>query len=110
MVKKERDEQIAVVKFLELKRILFYAVPNGGSRHIAEATRMKQEGVRAGVPDLAIFLKDHILYLEMKREKGGRVSPAQKEWIVKINKYPYAEAIVCKGAKEAIEQIQLRLK
>ena len=66
----ERDEQIAVVQFLRVKKIPFYAVPNGGSRHMIEAARMKQEGVSSGVPDLVIFLPTKSLYIEMKRKKG----------------------------------------
>jgi hypothetical protein len=37
------------------------------------------EGVSPGVPDL--FIPDWLLWVEMKREKGGRVSPEQKDWI-----------------------------
>ena len=105
----ERDEQIAVVQFLRVKKIPFYAVPNGGSRHMIEAARMKQEGVSSGVPDLVIFLPTKSLYIEMKRKKGGRVSPTQKQWIETINQYPYAHAVVCHGATEAINTIKEHL-
>ena len=105
----ERDEQIAVVQFLRVKKLPFYAIPNGGSRHYIEAARMKQEGVSAGVPDLCVFLPTKVLYIEMKRKKGGRVSPAQKQWIETINQYPYSHAAVCHGATEAINTIKEHL-
>ena len=31
-----------------------FRIPNGGSRHPAEAARLKAQGVKAGVPDLCI--------------------------------------------------------
>ena len=39
-------------KYPELN--LLYHVPNGGSRHKAEAGRLRAEGVKAGVPDLCL--------------------------------------------------------
>ncbi len=30
----------------------FFAVPNGGHRHIATAVKLKKEGVKSGVPDV----------------------------------------------------------
>ena len=63
-------------------RNLLFAVPNGGSRNKAEASRMKDEGVTSGVADL-ILLKPNRFYgalcIEMKT-KTGRQSPSQKEW------------------------------
>lgn len=105
----ERDEQIAVVQFLRVKKIPFYAIPNGGSRHKVEAARMKQEGVSSGVPDLCLLLPHKVLYIEMKRKKGGQTSPNQKQWIKTINEFPYAHAVVCHGATEAIQAIKEHL-
>ena len=67
---------------------LLYHIPNGGSRHRLEAIHMKQQGVRAGVPDLCLPVARagcHGLYVEMKRLKGGRVSPEQLAWMEVIN-------------------------
>lgn len=38
-------------------------------------------GVRAGVPDMLIVFPDAVLFLELKRLKGGVVSEAQKCWL-----------------------------
>jgi hypothetical protein len=55
-----------------------YAVPNGGHRHIRVAVRLKEEGVRRGVPDLHIMAPGgRLIYLEMKI-KGGSLSTDQK--------------------------------
>lgn len=62
-------------KYPELN--LLYHVPNGGSRHKAEAGRLRAEGVKAGVPDLCLPVargQYHGLYIELKRQRGGRTS------------------------------------
>ena len=104
----ERDEQITFIRYLKLKKIPFYAVPNGGSRNAIEAKNLKAEGVSAGVPDICIPVpnfKYHGLYIEMKRKKGGRVSEKQKEWIDRLNRLGYL-AVVCYGADEAIKVVE----
>lgn len=53
-------------KYPELN--LLYHVPNGGSRHKAEAGRLRAEGVKAGVPDLCLPVargQYHGLYIEL---------------------------------------------
>lgn len=87
---------------------LMHAIPNGGSRHPAEAAHLKAQGVKAGIPD--IFLPAarhgcHGLYLEMKRRKGGRVSEAQRGMLAALADQGY-RCRVCAGAQEAITAIQ----
>jgi len=99
----EREEQKTLIQYLRARGIPFYAVPNGGSRNPIEAKNLKAEGVSAGVPDICIPVpnkKYHGLYIEMKRQKGGRVSEKQKEWIDRLNQNGYL-AVVCRGFKEA---------
>ena len=50
----EADEQRAVVEWCAWRRIPVFHIPGGGSRHPAEAARLKAQGVKAGVPDLCI--------------------------------------------------------
>lgn len=109
---KERDEQKLLVKYLQIKRIPFYAIPNGGSRNKIEARNMKAEGVSAGVPDICIPVpnkKYHGLYIEMKRQKGGVVSENQKKWIDRLNQNGYL-AVVCRGFEEAREVVKEYMK
>lgn len=40
-----------------------------------------QLGVRKGLPDYVVITKKTLLFIEMKRLKGGIVSPEQKKWI-----------------------------
>lgn len=69
--------------------------------------KAKYEGVNRGVPDYLIILPDNkgLLFLELKRKKGGVVSPEQQDWITELSAIPNVEAIVCKGADEAIKFI-----
>lgn len=59
--------------------VVYFHVPNGGNRDPREAKRLKESGVKAGVPDL-VFLAYHRFYcLELKEPGGkGHLSPAQR--------------------------------
>jgi len=108
----EREEQKILIQYLQARRIPHYAVPNGGSRNPIEAKNLKAEGVNAGVPDICIPVpnkKYHGLYIEMKRQRGGRVSEKQKEWIDKLNHLGYL-AVVCRGFDEAREVVESYMK
>lgn len=80
-----------------------FAIPNGGSRNLIEARHLKEQGVKAGVPD--IFLPSPAgmycgLFIEMKRQKGGTVRPEQMEWLAELNRAGY-KAVVARGFDEA---------
>lgn len=97
-------------KYPELK--LMYHIPNGGSRNIIEAANLKRQGVKAGMPDICLPVARgayHGLYIELKRQKGGRVTPEQEKKIDDLREEEYA-ACVCYGAKEAIDVITDYLK
>ena len=72
----EHLEQVTLVNELRKKYPLTHAISNGGYRTKTTAKRLKEEGVLAGVPDL--FIPELALYIELKRTKGGLVSPQQK--------------------------------
>jgi len=109
----EDDEQRAVVAWCEgyaladIRARLLLHVPNGGHRHIATAARLRRLGVRPGVPDLllpVVVLPYHGLWVEMKRRRGGVLSPDQHGWIDALRAEGYAVA-VARGADEAIAAI-----
>lgn len=86
---------------------LLFHIPNGGSRGKAEAGRFKAEGVKAGVPDLMLPVargESHGLFVEMKRQDGGRVRPEQKEWMERLRQQGY-QAVVCRGWEGASEAL-----
>jgi hypothetical protein len=91
-------------KYPQLKYM--FSVPNGGSRHIAEAIKFVGTGTRAGVPD--IFLpypkakrnyEYHGLFIEMKVGKN-KPTNLQWEWMVALESYGYLTK-VCYSWTEA---------
>lgn len=110
--RKESEEQIAIIEWANIMQnrvpelALLYHVPNGGSRNVVEAKRLKAQGVKSGVPDLVLPVargKYHGLYIELKTLRG-RVSDTQKQWLDALRNQGYA-AIVCRGADETIAMI-----
>ena len=51
----------------------------------------------------------HGLAIELKKEKGGRVSQAQKDWLNALEMRGY-KATVAKGYEEAVETLLAYLK
>lgn len=93
---------------------MLFAVPNGGLRARATAGRLKAEGVKAGVPDVCLPARSgdghySCLWIELKRLKGGRVSPEQAEWIERLSAQPGHRAVVCRGWVEAAREISAYL-
>lgn len=102
-VPSEHVEQRAFVEwFRKSGDVRIFAVPNGGGRGISQARKLKAEGVSAGVPDL--FVPEWLLWIEMKRQKGGRVDPAQIEWHDYLRSIGHL-VITPKGAHDAVEQV-----
>jgi hypothetical protein len=100
----EHEEQRELVKWFRQthRGVRIYAIPNGGQRSIAAATRLKVEGVSSGVPDLHVPAWK--LWIEMKRTKGGSVSAEQKDWMAYLESVNHW-CIVGKGADDAKSKI-----
>ena len=86
---------------------LIFSIPNGGHRHIAVAAKLKATGSVKGIPDL--YVPRHKLWIEMKRRKGGQLSPEQKE-IIDYLQLIGDKVIVCRGFDDARTQIMEILK
>lgn len=79
-----------------------FAIPNGGHRHIKTATKLKREGVRAGVPDVFLAWPNGIyagLWIEMKWGKNTPTD-SQAEWLERLTSAGYCTAI-CYSFDEA---------
>jgi len=112
----EHQEQVLLIQWAKLhakkypELELLFAIPNGGDRNARVGKKMKDEGARAGVPDLflpAARNGRHGLFIELKtparkpkRAGKGGVSADQEWWIDRLNNQNYA-AVVCYGWKEA---------
>lgn len=113
MLRSEDTEQMAVIDWAnyqigahpELK--MLHHCPNGGSRNKAEAIKLKQMGVKAGVPDLHLPVPKGIyngLYIEMKYGEGT-IQKTQRDFLKTAAQYGNY-CVVCYGAETAIEIIR----
>ena len=97
----------ALASINQPKLRLLFAIPNGGARSKATAGKLKAEGVKPGVPDLCLPVARggfFGLWLEMKRIKGGTLSPEQIQWHQHLVAEGYY-VITCKGQTEAEEAL-----
>ena len=81
-----------------------FAIPNGGTRNIAEAVNLKRQGVTKGVPDVFIAIPSqsrHGLFIEFKSGKN-KLTDSQKEMIDRLKENGYG-CEVCYSIDEAIE-------
>lgn len=87
--------------------LLLHHCPNGGSRNKVEAAKLKQMGVKAGIPDLHLPVQKGEytgLYIEMKYGEG-RIEKMQREFLKAAAGYGNY-CVVCYGAEEAINVIR----
>jgi hypothetical protein len=114
----EHEEQVALFQWAEANEgeheelKLLFAVPNGGYRPMTTAAMLREEGVKAGVPDCCLPVargRFYSLWLELKRaDRSNHPTPAQAEWIECLRSYGHM-AVVCYGAQEAIDTIKAYL-
>lgn len=86
-------------------------IPNEGKRTVSNGARLKREGLRKGYPDIILDVAKNDYYglrIELKRRKGSKKTPEQKDWIKKLNERGYAAAF-CYGWEEAWEFIRAYL-
>lgn len=86
---------------------LLHHCPNGGSRNKAEAVKLKQMGVKAGIPDLCLPVPMGVyssLYIEMKYDTG-RLEDSQKKMLKALAAAGHY-CTVCYGAEEAIRVLE----
>ena len=106
----EEQEHVQVAFYLNHVKALWFHSPNGGSRNVIEAAKLKRMGVKSGVPDFIVLSHGGQMAIELKREKRKgeerpRVSKNQKAWLDALEKEGWRVA-VCFGAHEAITQLK----
>lgn len=96
----------------EAGRVLkFTAIPNNTyTPSKRQMVKNRDMGLRQGLCDLLVAGRcadgaNRLLFLEMKREDGGRLKPEQKEWIRVLNSCLETEAVVASGYDEAVSKI-----
>jgi len=109
----EEQDQIRLFEWAHLQKGkcpelgLLNSSANGVRLPIGLAVKTVRLGLRKGYPDIFLPVARkgyHGLYIELKRVKGGKVSPEQEWWLEKLTEQGYY-AVVCKGADEAIKTI-----
>ena len=86
-------------------------IAGGGKRDVRVAQKLKQEGVRPGVPDLVLPVarSGYIgLFIEMKT-KTGAVSPAQRDYMALLQQAGH-QVHVCRSVESAIAVMQAYLQ
>lgn len=111
----ERDEQARLVAWLEIHGLLFSATAQSTFTTSWNQKRLNYvTGLRKGVPDMLIVIPPNravdglgrVIFCEMKRVKGGVISPEQRNWIAALNSVGgTVDAFVARGADEAIEEV-----
>jgi hypothetical protein len=111
----ETQEQAALFEWAYLKQkqipelALLFAIPGQG---VARLKRLQLEGYQKGVPDMFLAVMVDTgpesqcggLFIELKRTKGGKVSPEQYEWMGKLEAQGY-RCVIARGAAEARKEI-----
>lgn len=83
------------LQYREYAKLLHHS-PNGGKRNAIEAAKFKAMGVRAGFPDLALYIARqgyHGLFIELKTAKG-RQSDNQKYFQCVLEEQGYRYEVV----------------
>lgn len=103
----EIDEEVMFCEWLDLKGYKHSSIPNATfTRSWKQKMRNKKMGLHAGLPDRLVIVKKWLVFIEMKRIKGGVLSDEQQSWIAAINETENGKAFVCKGALDAIKTIE----
>lgn len=106
----EHKIQVACVNWFRYvyPKSIIYAIPNGGQRNAVTASKLKAEGVLAGVPDLFVAEARnnfHGLYLEMKNGKAGRVSDHQRDMMEQLQNKGY-KCVVCRSFDDFEKEVK----
>lgn len=118
MIPTEEQEQIALFEWAKWQEGAhpelrwMYHVPNEGKRSRIQGANLKKQGLKPGVPDVCLPVARggyNSLYIEMKRQQGGRLTEDQKEWIEGLTAQGN-KAVRCDGWQEAAETILAYLK
>lgn len=104
-VPSEHAEQVTFLAEFEraYPGVRIFAIPNGGLRNVAVAKKLKQEGVRKGVPDL--FIPAWLIWVEMKKTKGSATSAEQKDWHEYLRSIGHT-VVVGKGWVDAMHKVR----
>ena len=100
-------------RWLDLNHIRHTHIGNesqiGGRQGAIRGAQLKRIGQSKGFPDYLIIVNEKLIAIEMKREKKGKVSKEQQDWLDALAKAG-VDGYVAHGANEAMEIVQQYLK
>jgi hypothetical protein len=119
LIPTEDQECEVFVQWLKLNNIPHAHISNesrsGSKNAMIRGAKLKKMGQSKGYWDYDIFVPIkginrsidcyELIKIEMKRKKGGTISPEQKEW-QKIYQLAGIPCKICKGADEAIDFVK----
>jgi len=102
----EYEEACLLANYLDIRGFKYTHIANETfTPHWGVKMKNKKQGVKKGIPDYLIIVKDNLIFIELKRIKGGTISVEQKSWIEALNLCKNVSAFVARGAEEAINII-----
>ena len=105
----EHEIQVACVNWFRYQypKAIIYAIPNGSQRNIIVASKLKAEGVLAGVPDLHIPISNgsyNGLYIELK---AGKNKPTDNQiTIMEKLQNEGNKCVVCWSLDEFMQEVK----
>lgn len=90
----DQIQQQIIIYYRNLFKGLIFSVPNGGTRNLLEAKKLKATGLMAGVADLIILKPNaECIFVEVKKDKGVQ-SEVQKSFENKVKDLGFRYYIV----------------
>lgn len=107
----EEVDHMAVARYLDILGLLYIHVPSEGKRKKSTGGKLKAMGAPKGFPDFQIFDAPPLnpcakgVCLELKRQKGGKITDDQRQWIEALRQRGWI-AEISEGANAAIAWLQ----
>jgi hypothetical protein len=114
----EEEDHIALAELLDYAKILYFHTPNElmvknlpDKQRWRILNKMIKMGAKSGVPDFVILTRPPLMpearavFLELKRRKGGKVSPTQANWHKALRSEGFS-VIVAHGFDEAVKKLK----
>ena len=114
LVPYEEDEQMAVMRWLELHKVCWFHPANEGMHKVQYRKKQRKLGLKPGVPDILIFDPPCSLggqafvgtAIELKRrDRTNNPTRRQLWWLRKLRELGWYTA-VCYGADETIDLLE----
>jgi hypothetical protein len=83
---------------------IFVAFDLSNARSAIEGARKKRLGCVAGFPDCSVWWRGKLVLIELKRERGGVLSPKQRELHAKLEAAEFP-VCVCRSVPEVLEVV-----